>query len=126
MFERYTKECTKEAKYDYLLASTEGESLHYVENRSSCVQAMAKLDEKYGNLHVIMGLLVDEIKLLPVVRKDDIKAFEHICYRVNEFYERLVIMGRENDAENSYILKEIESKLNYDDHQKWLVTDRYS
>ena len=55
-----------------------------------------------------------------MVRKGDFKAFEHLSVRVNEFYDRLKMMGRKNESENSYILKEIESKLNYEDQQKWL------
>jgi hypothetical protein len=79
---------------------------------------MAKLEEKYGNVHVIMGILVDEIKSLHIVRKGDFKSFEQLSNRVNEFHDRLKLMGRNNDAENSYILKEVESKLNYEDQQK--------
>ena len=81
---------------------------------------MSKLEEKYGNVHVIMGILVDEIRSLHVVRKGDFKAFEQLSGHVNEFHDRLMMMGRKNDAENSYILKEIESKLNGEDQQKWL------
>ena len=44
MFERYTKECGDEAKYDYLLAATEGEAQRYVENRSNFGEAMVKLE----------------------------------------------------------------------------------
>ena len=34
IFERYTKGCNEQSKYDYLLTSTFGEPLRYVENRS--------------------------------------------------------------------------------------------
>ena len=119
-FDRFTKECDDNAKYDYLLACTVGDTQHYVENRSNFTDAMIKLDEKYGNVHTMIGLLIDEIKSLPVVRKGDYKSFENLNFRVNDFHERLIMMGRREDAENSYILKEIESKLNSDDLQKWL------
>ena len=36
IFERYTKECDEESKYEYLLTSTVGESFRYVENRMQC------------------------------------------------------------------------------------------
>ena len=84
------------------------------------MDAMAKLVEKYGNVHQIIGQLIDKIKMLPVTRKGDFKEFEQLSLQVNDFHDRLVLMGRERDAENSYILKEIESKLNFEDFQRWL------
>ena len=83
---------------------------------------MAKLVEKNGNVHQIIGQLIDEIKMLPLTRKGDFKAFEQLSLRVNDFHDRLVLMGREQDVENSYILKKIESKLNFEDFQRWLVS----
>ena len=67
---------------------------------------------------------MDEIKSLYNVRKGDFNSFKLLSWRVNEFHERLKLMARQNDAENSYILREIESKLNYEDHQKWLESQR--
>ena len=81
---------------------------------------MLKLEEKYGNIHILIGLLVDEIKSLPMLRRSDFKGFECLSIQVNDFYRRLKLMGRIHDAENSYILKEVESKLNQEDLQKWL------
>ena len=48
----------------------------------------------------------------------DFETFEIL--EVNEFYEKLVLMGKREDAENSYVLKEIESKFNTNDYQKCL------
>ena len=81
---------------------------------------MAKLAEKYGNVHPIMGLLIDEIKSLKVIRKWDFEAFKDLSMKVNDFYEKLMLMGKREDAENSYVLKEIESKFSTEDYQKWL------
>lgn len=81
---------------------------------------MDKLEKKYGNIHTLMGILINEIKFLHIVRKNDFKGFENLSCRVNEFHDRLTIMNRQNDAENSYILKEIEGKLCYERHQKLL------
>ena len=81
---------------------------------------MMRLQEKYGNVHTIIGLLIDEIKLLRIVRRGDFDAFEILSMKVNEFYEKLVLMGKREDTENSYVLKEIESKFNTEDYQKWL------
>ena len=55
------------------------------------------------------------MKSLHMVRVGDFKAFEQLSGRVNDFHDRLNMMGRKNEAENSYILKEIESKRNYED-----------
>ena len=120
IYERYTKNLSNEMKYDYLLASTEGEAKRYVENRLTYEAAIQKLEEKFGNIHMIMGILIDEIKSLPIVRKGDFRTFEQLSLRVNDFHDRLILMGRVDDAENSYVLKEIESKLNNEDVQRWL------
>ena len=120
IFERFTKGLDETTKYDYLLNCTLGEAQNYVSNRNDYDAAMAKLNEKYGNVHTLIGQLIDEIKMLPVTRKGDFKSFEHLSLRIQDFHDRLVLMGRERDVENSYILKEIESKLNVDDFQRWL------
>lgn len=120
IFERLTRKCSDETKYDYLLNSTEGESRRYVENRNTYDDAMEKLNEKYGNVHTIIGLLIDEIKKLNMVKRGDFVSFENLSIKVNEFHEKLILMGKEHDAENSYVLKEIERKFNEDDYQRWL------
>ena len=81
---------------------------------------MEKLDDKYGNIHTILVILIDEIKTIPVVRKGDFKGFEQLTFQVNYFRDRLCLMGLEKEADNSYILREIENKLNQNDMQKWL------
>ena len=68
----------------------------------------------------IMGLLIDDIKSLPIVRREDFRGFEKLTIHVNDFHDRLNVMGRQGDAENSYVLREIEAKLNSDDLQRWL------
>ena len=100
--------------------STIGKAHDYVENRSTFHEAMLKLDEKYGNVYAIMGLLVDEIKALSVVKKGDFKSIEDLSFKVNRFHGRLIEMDRRGDDENSYVLKEIESKINPEDLHKWL------
>ena len=120
MFERFTQRCDDALKYDYLLCCTDGEARRYVENRNDYAVAMEKLEEKYGNKHMIISLLIDEIKVLSIVKRGDFKSFENLFIKVNDFHEKLTLMNNSKDAENSYILKEIESKLNADDLQKWL------
>ena len=120
VYERYTKEYDDETKYDYLLNSTSGEARRYVENKTTYNEAITRLDEKYGNIHIIMGILINEVKSLQIVRRGDFRAFEQLSLKVDEFHDRLKLMGKENDVENGYVLKEIESKLNYEDAQKWL------
>ena len=120
IFERYMKNRDDKTKYDYLLTSTTGEAKTYVENKATYAEAILRLDEKYGNIHVIMGILINDVKSLQIVRKGDFKSFEQLSLKVDEFYDRLKLMGKEDDVENSYVLKEIESKLCYEDMQKWL------
>ena len=43
---------------------------------------------------------------------------EKLSFETNKFRNRLKEMGCSAEAENSYILKEIESKLSNDDMQK--------
>ena len=120
IYDRFTNECDDETKYDYLLSSTTGEARRYVENKANFTEAIQRLDEKYGNIHTIMGVLIDEIKSLHTVRRGDFRAFEQFSLKVDEFYDRLKLMGKASDVENSYVLKELESKLNTEDTQKWL------
>ena len=102
-----------------MLTSTSGEAKRYVENKHTYKEAIDRLDEKYGNIHVIMGILINEIKSLQVVRRGDFRAFEQLSLKVDEFYDRLMLMGKGRDAENSYVLREIESELNAEDLHKW-------
>ena len=81
---------------------------------------MKKLEEKFGNKHTIMSMLIDGIKSLSIVKRGDFKSFENLSITVNDFHEKLTLMENDGDAENSYIVKEIESKLNPDDLRKWL------
>ena len=117
IYDRFTNECDDETKYDYLLSSTTGEARRYVENKANFTEAIQRLDEKYGNIHTIMGVLIDEIKSLHTVRRGDFRAFEQFSLKVDEFYDRLKLMGKASDVENSYVLKELESKLNTEDTQ---------
>ena len=119
-FERFTWHLDNDSKYDYLFVSTTGKAHHYVANKSNYDEAMDKLQEQYGNVHTILGTLIDEIKALSVVRKGDFRSFEQLTFQVNDFNDRLNLMGLQREAENSYVLKEIESKLNQEDTQKWL------
>ena len=79
----------------------EGEAHRYVENRSTYHEAMAKLAKTCGNVHTIIGMLIDEIKCLKVIQKGDFEMFEDLSMRVNEFHEKLILMGKREDAENS-------------------------
>ena len=63
-FERYMKQFDDETKYDYLFSYTEGISHEYVMNKSNYKEAIAVLDEKFGNKHIILKRLLDEIKSL--------------------------------------------------------------
>ena len=71
-------------------------------------------------MYTILGILIDEIKALPIVRNRDFKSFEILSFHVNDFHDRLRLMGLTNQADNSYVLKELEGKLNQDVLQKWL------
>ena len=119
-FERYTRGVSDEIRYDYLLESTTGKAHNYVENRTSYDEALSKLNDEFGNKNVIMSLLIDDLRSVPTVKKGDFRAFEELAYQANSFRDRLLEMGCAAESENSYILKEIESKLNTGDVQKWL------
>ena len=119
-FLRFTNNFEDSSRYDYLYNYTEGEAHRYVSNRRGFADAIQILDEKFGNVHDIMGILIDEIKSLSVVNKNDVNGFENLSLKVNDFKDRLVLMGKDSEAENSYILREIERKLCTDDLQKWL------
>ena len=84
-FERFTTGYNNETKYDYLFTHTEGEAHAYVANRRSYSDAMHKLDEKYGNIHDIVAILIDEVKGLAVTRKCDLSSFETLSLKVNDF-----------------------------------------
>ena len=122
-FLRFTKDFDDDTKYDYLLSHTEGEAHKYVENRREFRDAMFKLQEKFGNVHEIMGLLIDDVRQIPVLRKGDFNAFENLSLKVNDFHDRLILMGKRDEVENGYILKEIESKLHVSDLEKWLESE---
>ena len=77
-------------------------------------EALTRLDEYFGNKNLVLTLLIDDVKAVPYVRKGDFKGFERLSYETNKFRNRLLEMGHESDAENTSILKEIESKLNYE------------
>ena len=118
-FERYMKQFDDETKYDYLYSYTEGISHEYVMNKSNYKDAIAILDEKFGNKHIILKSLLDEIRYLPVVKRGDYKTFENLAFKVNNFRDRLIEMSLGNEVENSYILQELESKLCSEDLYKW-------
>ena len=63
---------------------------------------MEKLEEYYGNVRTILGILIDEIKASPIVRKRDFKSFENLSFHVNNFHDRLKLMGLINQADNSH------------------------
>ena len=119
-FERYTKSLNDEIKYDYLLSSTKGRSKELVGNKATYDEAIESLDKEYGNKHIIMGLLIEDLKSIPPVRKGDFKAFEKLTYEANAFRDRLKEMGLIDEAENGYILKELEGKLHSEDLHRWL------
>ena len=85
VYERYTMNCDPETKYDYLLTSMTGEARRYVENKMTYDEAMARLDEKYGNVHIIIGILINEIKTLQVTRRGEFPAFEQLSSKVKMF-----------------------------------------
>ena len=48
------------------------------------------------------------------------KFFERFSFQVNNFRDRLMEMGLINEIENTYVLHEIEGKMNNADLEKWL------
>ena len=81
-----------ETKYDYLFLHTGGKAHEYVSNKSVYSEAMAMLDEKFVNKHVILKLLLDDIRRLPMVTRDNFNAFENISFKVCNFRDRLIEM----------------------------------
>ena len=59
-----------------------------VSNKRTYLDAMKSLELKFGNIHMIMRLLIEDIKSIPFVKKGDFKAFEKFSFSVNEFKDR--------------------------------------
>ena len=119
IFERYIRHLSEEIKYDYLLARSNGRANEYVTNTASYNEAITKLDKEFGNKNLIMNLLLDDMSS-SIVRRGDLRRFEKLSYETNVFRDRLLEMGRSSEAENTYVLREIETKLNPEDTHKWL------
>ena len=119
-FERYTRDFEDEVKYDYLYSYTTGQAHELVMNKHNFIEAMHGLDDKFGNVHTIMRLLLHDIRSLPVVKDGYFKEFEQFSFMVSNFCDRLKEMGLEREVENSYIMHEIEMKMSKRDLQKWL------
>ena len=88
-FERYTKDFDYDTKYDYLYSYTEGKAHEYVSTKSTYQDAMNKLEEKYGNKHTIMKLLLDDIRSLKVVKIGYFTGFKNLSFQVSIFCDRL-------------------------------------
>ena len=104
-------------KYDYLLNYTSGDSHKLIQNKRTFVDAEQCLEREYGNTNYVMKLLIDDIRKLKIVKKNDFKAFEGLSRGANNFMDRLDLMGKSGDAENTYVLQELESKLSNEDNQ---------
>ena len=64
---------------------------------------MQKLEEKYGNVHFIMGLLIDDIKSLPIVRRGDFRSSEKLTFHVNDFHDRLRLESCGDGVDNQKV-----------------------
>ena len=121
-FERYTKELDDEARYDYMFAYTKGEAHEIIRNKRSYKDAIKGLDKEFGNETFIMKLLIEDIRAMPGVKKGDYKSFEKLACEVNGFKDRLLLLGKDADIDNTYVLQEIESKMSHDDQQNGMNT----
>ena len=119
-FERYLQGYDEKAKYDYLLSHTTGRANKYVASKSTYLEAIGILEDKYGNKHVILKMLLEEIRSLAVAKKGDFDAFENLAFKASTFCDRLIEMNMDSEVESSYILHELESKMNAEDIQRWL------
>ena len=109
-----------DTKYDYLLSCTDGKAYEYVSNQRTYEDAIGKLDKEFGNVHEIMKILLDEIRVIPRLKESEFTAFENLSFKVNNFRDKLIEMGLQEEVENKYVLNEIEDKLCKDDLHKWL------
>ena len=75
---------------------------------------------QFGDKHFILKLLLEDIKSIPLVKSGDFIGFEKLSFRVNNFRDRLIEMGLINEVENSFVLNEIENKLDTPGLHKWL------
>ena len=62
--------------------------------------------------------MINDVRELNIAKT--FKSFEKLAHEANTFAARLRLMGKEGDVENTYILQEIEGKLNQEDKQRWL------
>ena len=118
-FERYTRTLDDETRYDYLYTYTKGEAHEIIRNKQVYSEAIKGLDKEFGNTTYTMKLLIDDVRSMQMVRKGDHRAFEKLSREVNGFRERLYILGKGQDVENTYVLQEIEGKMNNEDKHKW-------
>ena len=74
-FQRYTKQCDEEVKYDYLYRHSKGNAHKIVNGSQTYADAIAKLDKEFGDVNYTLKLLVDDIRAVNVVRRGDHLSF---------------------------------------------------
>ena len=82
MFERYTKHLDDLTRYDYLYNYTKGEAKVLISNKQSYREAISSMDREYGNKNYTMKLLIDDIRILSVIRKGEHNIKHLRVYRV--------------------------------------------
>ena len=87
--------------------------MHGRESLRICIQ-------KNLETYKIMKILLEEIRDIPRLKESEFTAFENLSFKVNNFRDKLIEMGLQEEVENKYVLNEIEDKLCKDDLHKWL------
>ena len=98
-FERYTRHCDDEVKYDYLYTNTQGAAHRIVTGTQKYQDAIFKLKE-FGDVNYTLKLLIDDIRALNLVKKGDHSSFINLSHEVNKFKDRLEDLGKSKEVLN--------------------------
>ena len=58
-------------------------------NKSNYKETIKILDEKVRKKHVILKLMIHEIRSLPIVKRGDCNALEKFSFKVSNFRDRI-------------------------------------
>ena len=115
LFEEMVKDENEDIALLRLKNAMRGRVSHCLDGFATYLGAWAHLDAMYGNLDMIAHSLIEEIKAIKPIRHYDSKRFSDFANKVREVYRKLIEIGKKSEADNIYILTELQSKLDVED-----------